>query len=269
MNDLGPVRFSHLRAYGKSALHGHYARTRTDEETNAAMQRGTAVHAILFGTRKVCGYPGKVRNGKQFDAFVLEHPETEILTMADFDKARRMADAVLACKDAGPLLAGVREETIRFRWNALQCRSTPDVRGADFITELKSASTVDPMRFPWHATRRMHYHAQMRLESIATRVKTGTAPLDCFIVAVEQNPPHPVQCYRIEERALEEGEKMLMLWSEALKVAEQSGVFPPYTTSIVPLDIPEDEEEAALVFAEEEPVARGGRFSDFELGSQP
>lgn len=255
-----PVRFSHLRAYGKSALHGHYARTLTDEETNQSMQRGTAVHAILFGTRRVCGYPGPVRRGKEFEAFVAANPDTEILVMADFDKARRMADAVRQHELAWPLLQGVQEETILFRWNGLECRSTPDVRGEEFITELKSGATCDPDRFPWHATRRMHYHAQMRMESIAVARKFKRAPADCYIVAVEQNPPHPVQVFRIEDRALEEGEKLLMLWSERLKVCEASGAFPAYTSTIVPLDVPDDEEkdeDVDLVFPEDNTKVRG------------
>lgn len=246
----GPVRFSHLRAYGRSGLHGYYARTCDDDKQNAAMERGTAVHAILFETKRVCGYPGKVRHGKQFDAFVADHPDTEILTMADFDKARRMADAVMQHKLAWPLLQGVREETLLFRWNGLDCRSTPDVRGLEFITELKSGATCDPNRFPWHAVKKMHYHAQMRMEAIAVEKKTGNAPLDHYIVAVEQNEPHPVQVYRLDEKALDAGEKMLVLWSERLKVAEDSGQYPPYSQTILPIELPEEEgeEDLDLVF---------------------
>lgn len=87
-----PVRFSHLRAYGRSAMHGHHARL-TEAAQTVSMERGTAVHALVFGNRQVCGYPGPTRRGKDYDAFVAEHPDAEILTGAEFDKARRMADA--------------------------------------------------------------------------------------------------------------------------------------------------------------------------------
>jgi len=246
-----PVRFSHLKAYGKSALHGYHARSGPDDEQTYAMERGTAVHAILFETRKVAGYPGPVRRGKEYEAFVAAHADHEILTMADYDKARRMADAVRQHKLAWPLLQGVREETLLFRWNGMECRSTPDIRGDEFITELKSGATADPERFPYHATRRMSYHAQMRLEAIAVEKKFRRAPLDHYIVCVEQSEPYPVQVFRLEERALDAGEKLLMLWSERLKVSEASGFFPPYTTCIAPLDIPEDEEDAGLTFPDE------------------
>jgi len=42
--DLGPVRFSHLKAYGRSAAHGLIARTKEFPPTSA-MERGTGVHA--------------------------------------------------------------------------------------------------------------------------------------------------------------------------------------------------------------------------------
>jgi hypothetical protein len=214
------------------------------------MERGTVVHALIFGNKKVCGYPGPVRRGKEYDKFVAEHPDQEILTMAEFDKARRMADAVMAHTLAWPLLQGVREETLLFKWNGMQCRSTPDVRGAEFITELKSAPSADPERFPWHS-RRMHYHVQMRFESLAVKAKFRAAHQDCYVVVVEHEAPHAVQVFRVEERALEIGERQLMLWSERLKVSEASGLFPPYTTLIAPLDLPEDEEDAELVFPAE------------------
>lgn len=240
-----PVRFSHLKAYGKSAAHGLHART-VESKPNAAMRIGTATHALVFGTKEVCGYPGKQRRGKEYDAFVAEHPDSEILTMDEYDKSRWMADAVRESKVAQPWLAGVIEQTIRFRWMGLQCRATPDVRGPNFLTELKSSSSSDPERFPWHA-KRMFYHAQMRMQEIACE----DAIDDCWIVCVESNAPFPVTLFHIEERALQVGEKLLMLWAERLKVSEASRSWPPYVTCSVPIDI-DDEEEHALIFPEEE-----------------
>lgn len=231
----GPVRFSHLKAYGRSAMHGLQARTVDGDEQTYAMQRGTAVHALLFGNRKVCGYPGATRRGKEYDAFVADHPDTEILTMAEYLKARQMADAVLASKVAKPFLQGVTEETLRFRWNGLDCRATPDIRGEDFLTELKTSATSEPERFQWQALR-MHYHAQMRMQQIARADDTP-----CFIVCVESAAPYPVTVFRIEERALDMGERMLILWAERLKACESANVFPAYAEYVVPLDVPQDD----------------------------
>ena len=237
-DDRQPVRFSHLRACGRSAMHGHHARL-VEAEPNAAMERGTAVHALLFGNRKVCGYPGSQRRGKDFDAFVVEHPDHEILTGAEYQKAQRMADAVRECKLAQPMLQGVIEETILFPWMGLECRATPDIRGTDYITELKTSATSDPLRFGWHALR-MHYHAQMCMQTIACATGKRITAKHCYIVCVESTEPYPVTVFQLTDRALLEGNKLLMLWAERFKNCELSGVWSAYADCIVPLDVADD-----------------------------
>lgn len=198
------------------------------------MERGTAVHALLFANRKVCGYPGATRRGKEYDAFVEAHPDTEILTMAEYDKARRMADAVLECPVAQPYMLGVPEVTLRFNWMGMPCRATPDVRGEDYLTELKTSASAEPVKFTYQALR-MAYHAQMRMQQIACRDERP-----CFIVCVESAEPFPVTVFELDGRALEIGEKLLMTWAERLKNSEASGAFPPYCQSVFPLIAPEE-----------------------------
>jgi hypothetical protein len=242
--DVGPVRFSHLKAYGRSGAHGYQARFSPEAQVTYAMQRGTAVHALLFDTRRVVGYPGSVRRGKDYDAFTADNPDSEILTMSEFVTAQRMAESVRNCKLAKPWLEGIVEKTILFRWQGIDCRSTPDVRGPDFVTELKTCADASPFRFPWHA-RKMCYHAQLRMESIAA----GNVEHH-HIVAVESKPPYPVTVFTVTPRALEVGEKMLVLWAEALKACEASREWPAYSQTVCEFDVTEDEPE--LIFPEEE-----------------
>ena len=242
-----PVRFSHLRAYGRSAAHGRHARIAHKDDPSVAMERGTGTHAILFGNQKVVGYPGATRRGKEYTAFVEQHQDHVILTMTEYDKANRMADAVRDCAVAAPYLDGIKEDTLLFTWMGLKCRSTPDVRGPDFVTELKTSSSADPSKFLWHA-RRMHYHAQMRFESFACDAKK--IPIrDHWIVCVESDAPHPVTVFHVEPEALEEGEKLLILWAERLKNCETSNRFPGYVECAVPLVWPKDDID--YVFPEE------------------
>lgn len=231
-------------------MHGKHAREAdATAPGTTAMQRGTATHALIFNTRKVCGYPGTARRGKEFDAFAADHADYEILTMAEYDKARRMADAVRAHTTAMSVLTGVFEETIRFEWNDLSCRATPDCRGPSYITELKTSASSDPERFPWHATKKFAYHAQMAMQRIACEEAHGAYFEDCYVVAVESAEPFPVTVFRFTDEALEQGERLLMDWSEKLKAAESSRNWPPYVDCIVPIDAtPEDEP----MFVEEE-----------------
>lgn len=247
---LPRIRFSHLRAFGRSAAHGQHA-LKMETKPTPSMEAGTAVHALVFGTRKVYGYDG-VRRGKEYAAFAQEHKEAHILTLSEYDKARRMADAVQKCAAAAPFLKGITEQTIEFRWNNLDCRATPDVLGTDFLTELKTSKSSDPAKFLWHA-RRMQYHAQLRFQQYGceqpTRVQAGTKISDHYIVCVESDAPHPVTVFHVEPEALEEGEKLLRLWAERLKNSASSNFYPPYTDCIVPLVWPKDD---VIEFGEDE-----------------
>lgn len=233
-----PVRFSHLKAYGRSAAHGLHARL-VEMEPTYAMERGTAVHALLFNTRKVVGWTGAVRRGKEYEAFERDHADCEILTGSEYEKARLMAESVRRSPLAMAALDGEQEKTIRFDWYGMKCRATPDVRGDGFLTELKTSASSDPSRFVWHALR-MQYNAQLRLQQIACGHDIDDSITR--IVAVESAPPFPVTVFRVEPRALEIGERSLVAWMERLKTCEASQNWPPYVECEVPLDIPEDVE---------------------------
>jgi len=232
-----PVRFSHLKAYGRSAAHGLHARTEDQVGGTYAMQRGTAVHAILFDTRKVAAWDGPVRRGKAYDEFVASNPDTEIMTATEYQKSHAMAAAVRACPAAMEVLQGETEKTIYFDWMGKKCRATPDVRGNGYVTELKSSATSDPGRFVWHALR-MQYNAQLRMQQIACDMDIMSDR--AYVVAVESAAPFPVTVFHVQYRALEVGERCLTLWMERLRNSESSGCWPAYVESIVPLDMPED-----------------------------
>ncbi|HTD89376.1 MAG TPA: PD-(D/E)XK nuclease-like domain-containing protein [Burkholderiales bacterium] len=233
-----PVRFSHLKAYGRSAAHGLHART-CDTDPNYAMQRGTAVHAILFDTRDVLAWDGPVRRGKAFDDFVAQNPNAEIMTSTEYAKSHAIASAVRACKPAMEVLQGEVEKTIYFDWMGSKCRATPDVRGDGYVTELKTSATSDPNRFVWHALR-MQYNAQLRMQQIACNMDILDSR--AYIVAVESAAPFPVTVFNVQYNALEVGERNLILWMERLRMSESSESWPAYVESIVPLDMPEDTE---------------------------
>lgn len=240
-----PVRFSHLRAYGRSAMHGHHAIT-TEAEQTRDMERGTAVHALLFGNRRVLGWAGAKRAGKDFDAFVADNPDAEILTGSEHARALAIAAAVRANPLAWGHLQGDVEQTLYFDFYT-KCRTTPDVRGADFVTELKTTNSADPSRFQWHALR-MHYHAQLAFQMMGCGAN-GHGIDHAYIVAVETTEPFPVTVFEVTPRALEAGEKLCYLWMERLINCEASGVFPSYAQSVLPLDIPDDVE---LEFGEDD-----------------
>lgn len=247
LRDL-PVRFSHLKAYGRSAMHGLHART-TEIKQTSAMQRGTAVDALIFGHRKVIGAPMKRdERSAAYKEFLAENPDTEILTMAEFDKARWMADAIRACEYAKPWMQGATQATLMFDWMGLKCRATPDWRGDGFLTELKTTVDASEYKFPWQA-RRMSYPVQMWMQGIACELN-GWPISRYFIVAAESSAPYVVSVFELTPRSLDKASRQLMLWAERLKTAESSGMWTPYSEAIIPLDEPEDDPE--LVYPDDE-----------------
>ena len=242
-----PVRFSMLRAYGRSAAHGLLARS-TDMKPTAPMQLGTAVHAICFNTRKVVAYDGRRdKRIKEYQEFMAENADAEILTVADYDRANRMAEAVMAAEYAKPFLGGYFETRLLFNWYGLDCRATPDIRGLDYVCELKTTADASPDRFPWHA-KRMCYPEQLLFQAIGCQLN-GHNVTRHMIIAVESAPPYPVTLCEVQPRALDRAAKMLALWVERLKVSEESGAWPGYSQAIVPIDIPDEDEDTALIYA--------------------
>lgn len=205
------------------------------------MERGTAVHAILFNTRHVVSYPGKVRRGKEYDQFVTDNEGSVILTNTEYRKAQRMAECVMRHPRAMELLKGDSEETLWFEWMGKRCRATPDVRALRWLTELKTSSTVDPGPFVWHALR-MHYHAQMAFQRIGCMETGHNSIKDCYIVAVEASEPHPITILHLTDKSLQQGDKLCRLWMERLVNSEDSGAFPGYCESDVEFDTPDETE---------------------------
>ena len=237
LSDL-PVRFSHLKAYGRCAMIGYHARTKDMKQT-ASMQRGTAVDAMIFGTRKVIAYDG-VRNLRHaaYKDFVDDNPDTEILTVAEYDKARRMVDALRSCEYAAPWMTGVTQQTLHFDYMGLRCRATPDWRGNGFVNDLKTTRDASDFRFPWQA-RSLGYPVQLLMQGIACELN-GYPMKRYLLTAIESTEPYPVTVFELMPRAIDKAAKTLCLWAEKLKVAEQSHQYPPYSQAIVPLDEPDD-----------------------------
>lgn len=245
-----PVRFSHLKAYGRCAKHG--LRSRTHEmKQNAAMQFGKSVDAVIYGTRKVTYYPGKTRAGKAYEEFVLANPDSEILLKDHYDNVMGAVEAVQNDPTSREFLDGIHQETLFFDYNGLRCRATPDTRGTYFLRELK-VTTDTSEQFSRHL-KKMKYQVQLWMQRLACEANPRPGygiPERLVITAVEDKPPHVVTVFEIVPELQEEAAHTLMNWSEALKIAEQSRIWTGYSTAIIPVNV--DEKMPELVYSEED-----------------
>jgi hypothetical protein len=244
-----PLRYSQLSKFAKSPAHYLEARTH-DAQPTEAMERGSALHAVVLGTGPVVAFPGKVRSGKVWEAFEADNQGKHILTGAAYEKVMGMAEAVWSDERAKELLYApgvVYEQTLRTDWNGKHIRATPDARHADWIADLKTCQTSEPEQFMRHATR-MLYHGQLAFYLQACIAAGVPTKRDGYVIAVEAAPPHPVVVFQMTENCLEMGDRAIRLWLERLRSCEAAGYFPGYVQSVVTWDI---EEELELEFADE------------------
>lgn len=236
-----PLRFHHLKALGRSPAHAKLVLDGEEAEQTASMERGSALHHMVFGTRPVIAYPGAVRRGKEWEAFRAGHPDCEILAGSDYERVQGMAEAVRAHADAMQVLEGVHESTIMFDILGRRARVTPDCRAPEHVAELKSTTCSDPMRFQWQAIK-LGYHCQLVWQLDGVALSGLGQPKKAYVVAVESSAPYPVTVLRLTDRALDQGRRQVRLWLERFLACEKWDTWPGYVESIVDLDVPDDEE---------------------------
>lgn len=247
------LRIGDLKRIGQSPAHYKAAA----DIGSSALDKGSAVHAVLLGGKHVTFYDrvteaGKAapRNGQHWEAFKAAHPDSLILTRAEVEQVDGMVQAVRACPEAMRVLEGVKEQTLTWDIVGRACRGTPDVRSAEYITELKTCRSSDPRRFMWDALK-LAYHAQLAWYLDGAVMAGAGAPKDAYVVAVESSAPYVVTVFRLTARALEMGRATYRGWFEMLQACEDADVWPGYVQCVVPLDVPEregfgePEEEAA------------------------
>lgn len=245
-----PVRFSLLKAMGKSAAHYRY-RLDHDLPQGPALRIGRAGHLRCLGAwpdgedGESIVYEGS-RRGKAWAAFRDEHPDADILTRAEWDVAGRIADAVAACEVASPFLRdATKERHIAWEMAGRACSSRPDavgtwpddIGGGTYLVDLKTCRDASPRGFMRQAVS-MGYHAQMDFYAEAIRHQTGARPRDVYLIAVEVTAPHVVTTFRLEADALELGARTWRAWWETLRSCEQASHWPGYATSVVPFPAP-------------------------------
>lgn len=246
-----PIRFSHLKAFGRAPIFAKHAMAIDDLEATYAMERGSAVHALIFGTAPVIHYPGKRdERVKAWCDFRDANEGALILTEKENVKALAMAASVRENARAMELLAGpgvITEKTILTSINGRAVRGTPDAIGPEGIVDLKTTTKAGEVDFYYHC-KRWSYHAQLAWYDRLSKSDRGR-----FIVAVEDKPPYVCQVYRLGDDLNDEGNRLQALWFEGLVNCEKSGAWPGYGPPEMVLEKPF--EDNGLTWGDEEDEA--------------
>lgn len=247
----GRVHISELKQMAKSPA--HYALACAEARTvTRPMRVGAIADAIVFGNRGYAVYPGKVRSGKEWQAWEREHAGIVTCIQSELEDAMGAAKAVLSDPLACELLRG-GDYQVTAQWDAYglpMAAGIPGQRGGldligrgceltdrePFVADLKITDS-EPFTFSKHAWR-MLWHAQLAgymdaCEAIGRPVKRA------YLIGCEPSPPHCVTVMPVSEAALASGRKSLCLWAERLRQCEADGRFPGYVERLAePLDVP-------------------------------
>ena len=252
----GRVHFSELKRMADSPLHYKYA-CEHPMGPSRAMTVGTIADRLVF-RGNVAVYPGKVRNGKEWEAFRAANQGAAICIQSEYEEAAGAAEAVLADQVAGPMLRHDANEFQRvMQWTAYELEFAAGIAGEHgrggfdvlnqaerWVGDLKITADASPEWLARHVFK-MWWHVQ------AASYLDGAKALaldvaDFYLFCVEASPPHPVTVLKLSPEALDLGRKSLSLWTSALRACEEADAWPGYVQSVVDLAPPEwmSEDEA-------------------------
>lgn len=240
----------------RSPAHCLYAKQHPKEATDE-MKIGSLLHSALLEPATLDKYviwDGPARNtgpGKEawaeFQAFnagrIIIDAKKEETFAKDFPRLRGMADAIRANPIAARYIEAPGESELSGIWRApcgLLCKCRLDllrtVEDRPTIVELKS--TADARRFIFGkkiANFGWHFQAAAYCES--HEVIRGETP-DHVMIVVEQEPPHGVKVYVLNDQTMQTGRVMWERHTKRYAECLHTGAWPAYSPEAEVIDIP-------------------------------
>jgi hypothetical protein len=208
---LPAVNWSTLRAAATSPLHYRDRLLHPPEET-AAMRKGRLIHmAVLEPDRlplAVAVWEGGTRRGNVYDDWLAQQNGKQIITVAEYEEALVIRDAVRGNRDVRKLLSrGDAECSITWTdaETGLPCKGRIDWLRNRLFADLKTTSKgIDEHSLTNTATYGM-WHCQFAFYAM------GLAALGMkrtpYVIAVEADEPYDVGVFEIDDDFLYVGEE--------------------------------------------------------------
>lgn len=164
------------------------------------------------------------------------------LKPAEADLVDRLQRAVLADPDASALFRnGDPEVSLTWEWDGVPCKARPDfiMSVSNSLIDLKTAESAEPRSVSRKAFNE-GWHVRAAWYLRGTRELIGTRPPQHYwFVVVEKDPPHIVQVYEMDARALAWGEMIIGRALALFAECQRTGVWPRYRDKPSIIELPE------------------------------
>ncbi len=148
-----------------------------------------------------------------------------VIDMEFYRKACKIADAVFANEQVGPVLLsslGEPEVFLSFKWSGLDCKAKIDwlTMCGDLIIDIKTSQNASPESFA-KSVIEYGYHRQAAFYSEAVLQNRGVLPRFIFAV-VSTTEPYLCGCYELDSNALDIGRIEIEALIQELKQRTES-----------------------------------------------
>lgn len=232
------LNWSSLKELRRSPHHYQWAidNPRPDTDTLIVGRAGhTAILEPMRFLREYAMWSGKIRRGKEWDAFKDKHADKTIIREQDYSLVEAMAQSVHEHEAASELLAGCKvEQSITWDYDGRPCKARVDAFKPGILADVKTTS--DLSRFTNDAYK-FGYHGQLAWYGMALAAALGES-VDTYILAVESKPPHDVGVFKCTNEFITEGEQLVFQLLDLLQACEQADSWPGSMPDVCELALP-------------------------------
>ena len=251
------INWSRLKLARISAL--AYRDTPPRKDT-ASLGMLRAVHALVlepenFGA-DFAVYQGKTRQGKEWEAFKVEHEGKTILNVRESTDAAAIAAAVMRYEPAAGMLGAANCRTeVSLYWDdittLLQCKGRADIivefDDEVWLVDLKTVRSINPRQMASDAAR-MGYHGQLAHYAAGVEAMTGKPVTRWGLLCVEGAAPHDVGLYWLDDEARDAGRALRDDLLQRVNDAARDDVYPGQCPEPADLSLPAWAIDAATGF---------------------
>lgn len=257
---LPGISQSRLWPFVRSAAHGQYAMLHPPAPT-PAMNMGTALHLAVLEPKRFAGEvlaaPDCDRRTKlgleTWAAFECQAAGKIILRAEEMEAVRNMAAALRSHPLAGKVLGGEGLNEVAVTWTdaetGLECRGRVDritrfaEAGINLIIDMKSARNAQPPArddagcpFSAHAEERGYFfQAAFYLDGLNAVAPAHRA---YWMLCVENEPPHGVSVFEVQDEALARGRSQYRLALARYRHGLETDEWPAYPAAKHLLQLP-------------------------------